>query len=397
MKYSSIYKEVAASALKNWYGKTDEDVQHIFSTMSNIQIEKHEKHGTWATESMIAGIKTYAKEVECSEIINTPTSKLCEMILNEDPFLTIVLEKATKQKLQDLAPEDIRQFKQKLYVDCLEAVHDQWAVSNVKKFFMEDREDRQYMHLPLELIGWKEIKKDLLFLEPIINAVGLDANMFDVEREYNFRRDCYKKQIFENGVKSFAKKYYDKLTEDIEEFQVSSENKDFTLEKFDEIIKSLDVSQVIARISEQSGERIEIFFHKPERLDYVSPQTKTALIKMADTINSYIELQKQNPMLDLESNIDSMRGVFLQTQKIAISETLDAFKKIFDDICNVTKKDEAKTILKHKKEELIEILKDSSYLLNDDKELKSNADKLLATFEIPIIPENEIKQQNNIR
>ena len=51
--------------------------------------------------------------------------------------------------------------KDEIVLNMLSAVHDGWVKDNSKKFFARDK---KYQHLPLELIGWKEVEADLLFI-----------------------------------------------------------------------------------------------------------------------------------------------------------------------------------------------------------------------------------------
>lgn len=387
MELTSIYKKVAAAALQNWYGKTPEIANFLAEIIPNHALETHEEHGVWAIDSIITGIRAYAKGVECKEILDLSTDKLKEMVFNEDPFLTVMLQKATNNKLSELKPGEEREFKQKLYVDCLEAIHDKWAVSNLKKFFDEKREPKQYMHLPLELIGWKEVVNDDLFLQPIIEAAGLEPDMSDVEREYNFRSDSYVKEIFEDGIIKFLKDYYERLTSKLDEYELSEEKRKFVLEKFDEIISSFAESKVLERVALQSKERINMDFFTPERFSYVSPATKLALASIKNTVETFIKYAAIKP--DFETCIDPLREVFIKTQEQALIETIDKFEKMLKDLCKRipnASKDELKLIKAEIEKlgiEFREILEDAEYLLKNNKELKDKCDKLMAEFEDP--------------
>lgn len=47
--------------------------------------------------------------------------------------------------------------------------------------------------MPIELIGWKEVKSDLLFLNPILQSMGVNIREEDLERAYDDKvKDFFK-------------------------------------------------------------------------------------------------------------------------------------------------------------------------------------------------------------
>lgn len=47
--------------------------------------------------------------------------------------------------------------------------------------------------MPIELIGWKEVKSDLLFLNPILQSMGINIREEDLEKTYDDRvKDFFK-------------------------------------------------------------------------------------------------------------------------------------------------------------------------------------------------------------
>ena len=57
----------------------------------------------------------------------------------------------------------------------LEEIHDKWVVDNAKKYDRDaaNNDKRLYQHLPTALIGVDEVAKDLMFLAPILEKMGL--------------------------------------------------------------------------------------------------------------------------------------------------------------------------------------------------------------------------------
>ena len=84
-------------------------------------------------------------------------------------------------------------------LNILSEIHDRWVENNASKFNKEGREGKRYQHLPLELIGWKEVKADLLFLEPVLNAIGVEVDLKALETEYRYRCAQY---FIDNKIES---------------------------------------------------------------------------------------------------------------------------------------------------------------------------------------------------
>ena len=78
------------------------------------------------------------------------------------------------EHLPDIKPtREIRDKQAGLFLDAMIAVHDGWVQDNAGQFFGKKADQRkQYQYLPIELIGWKEAKSDLLFIKPIVEFLG---------------------------------------------------------------------------------------------------------------------------------------------------------------------------------------------------------------------------------
>ena len=71
-----------------------------------------------------------------------------------------------------------------LIISALSEIHDGWVRKHESRFGQEGR-NKQYQHMPLELIGFKEAQIDLLFLSPILEACGVEYNLEELEQTYN--------------------------------------------------------------------------------------------------------------------------------------------------------------------------------------------------------------------
>ena len=71
-----------------------------------------------------------------------------------------------------------------LIISVLSEIHDGWVRDHEYRFAEEGR-DKKYQHMPLELIGFKEAKIDLLFLSPILEFCWVTVNLKELEQAYN--------------------------------------------------------------------------------------------------------------------------------------------------------------------------------------------------------------------
>lgn len=127
-------------------------------------------------------------------------------------------------------------------MDTLFAVHDGWVRDNIKKF---NAREKKHQHMPSELIGWKEVKADLLFVRPIFEAAGLDVNEEELEQLYNGR---VKDFFLNRGIKT-ARNLSDSITQGKEFYPA--------LEGYGEILTTINapnyVDEKIIPAIEQQG------------------------------------------------------------------------------------------------------------------------------------------------
>ena len=57
--------------------------------------------------------------------------------------------------------------------------------SSEKTFNKKVSRNQLRQYAPLELIGWNEVKSDLLFLNPILAAIGVNVDEQSLENEYH--------------------------------------------------------------------------------------------------------------------------------------------------------------------------------------------------------------------
>lgn len=159
----NIYGKIAKEALGEAGGQISES---SFDDLENI---------IGAKSSVEAACKSISKR------LGTDPSELINAVLYGENDVAVFGEMAEKVRGNELV--DNYEF----VFSTLSDVHDQWIKNNEKKFFDPARQDRLYQFAPLSLIGAEEASSDLLFVEPILEAIG---NKNDLSSE-TFKDEYY--------------------------------------------------------------------------------------------------------------------------------------------------------------------------------------------------------------
>ena len=149
------YTVIAKNALMNWNGLTEEEAQRQIANSTFDELEGQ----VWATSSIHSAVMGVCSFVGREDL--APAVEAVMLGKDEGQYETEMAE--LRQALQGVNKND-------LAIYCLQVIHDGWVVGNSSKFNKEGREGKRYQHLPLEMIGWKEAKADLLFLQPVMEA-----------------------------------------------------------------------------------------------------------------------------------------------------------------------------------------------------------------------------------
>lgn len=181
MEKLTPYRQVAKEALMNWNGLTESEADKIVLNATREELENQ----VWATGSM-----TYAVEALCKylNLDQKQSQEFLQATLGDDsPYMSekdeavfkgisdyvdnFMREHAGVGSNFELSMMRIRMFNSAT-LKALAYVHDGWVKDNAKKFNKEGRANKKYQHLPLEMIGWREAEADLLFIKPIVFALG---------------------------------------------------------------------------------------------------------------------------------------------------------------------------------------------------------------------------------
>ncbi|MBR6034231.1 MAG: hypothetical protein IKP28_05835 [Clostridia bacterium] len=151
----------------NWVGLPEEEADKIISTQTFDEIEAQvnaRKSMDYAIEAILdtRSMHDESDREELREFVyNGNVSDIMNLLAIRD-----------RDSVNDIA------------LDTLFRVHDGWVMDHPDKF---NQREKKHQHLPSELIGWEEVKADLLFVKPIFEAAGIKLDEAQLEQLYNER------------------------------------------------------------------------------------------------------------------------------------------------------------------------------------------------------------------
>ncbi|MBQ3309742.1 hypothetical protein IJG78_03660 [Candidatus Saccharibacteria bacterium] len=207
---NNVYREIAKNALKNWNGLSDEEASEKVAGVSVEELE-NQVYAEDSIKAAIDGISNVLNKkgkisVKMGEdgILRKTDEKIVAEWNEQEELLDSILS-GDKQdasftelgnQIQHMleARHDIEDdyFEEDFVLDVLDNIHTDWIEHNSKKFFDEKRVDKQYQFMPLDLIGFKEAMADNIFLEPILEAAGVNIpDDITLEQAYNDKRNRF--------------------------------------------------------------------------------------------------------------------------------------------------------------------------------------------------------------
>lgn len=179
------YQNIAKSALMSWPPYfSEEEAEKKIQTETVQELEQQ----VGALSSVKYAVVGIGKQLNLSE---EEAVSLFDAAVNgpeNAEIFAVVTEKA--KGLTD---------QQKLGV--LSTIHDGWVdkYSDEKTFNKKVSRNQLRQYAPLELIGWNEVKSDLLFLNPILASIGVNVDEQSLESEYHSMVASY---LEENQINS---------------------------------------------------------------------------------------------------------------------------------------------------------------------------------------------------
>ena len=188
----SATKKANLYALMAWSDKySREEAEELVNSLDISELEKI----TYATESI---------EIAINGVIE----KLLEGLItnhNED--------KSSDSKDLDLEWDSV--------IRILVNIHDKWVKSNPQKYDRGSKEKSNknlFQHLPTGLIGIDELAKDLMFLAPFLEELGLNAGEMELEPYGSFKPSEDVIKAYDRYVERIKKAYGIESVEDLSMF-----------------------------------------------------------------------------------------------------------------------------------------------------------------------------------
>lgn len=183
------YKEIALYALVKWNGVEEKKALEMIETLSNDELEGQ----VWAKGSVNHAIDSISLKLGLSEEDKKAFSEACYNGPEDAPIFNKVGSLINDQK-----------DKEAFVLGILSDIHDGWVVDNSSEKTFNKKKDRKQLrqYLPLPLIGYNEVKSDLIFLKPILASCGLDTDALRLEGAYHGQVQDF---IQNNELTSFEK------------------------------------------------------------------------------------------------------------------------------------------------------------------------------------------------
>ena len=135
-------------------------------------------------------------------------------------------------------------------INILSFIHDEWVRGNPNIFLRVDKDEngndiprnKEYKFVPLQMLNWKEAKKYLQFLEPILEAAGIKIDEDEIEEQFEISQIEF---LLDNDIDS-PDKLRNKLKEGSKFYAALKglETKDG--ESINKLLKNVEVLEKIA-------------------------------------------------------------------------------------------------------------------------------------------------------
>ena len=222
---NNVYREIAKNALMNWNGMSPEEADESILNSSVEDLES-QVYAQGSIKEALSGInKALEMRKRFSEDGNTLSeARLFYEVLSSDKrennvdeeklFDAVLNSEKDSDVFKDLG-EKLKgvEDKENFALDVLSVVHEGWIKNNLKKLNDPNRVGKRYQFMPLEFIGIDEAKADLIFVEPIFKAAGMEID----EAKLGYKYARYKKfsECFNRYTKDGLKdEFYDHASSD---------------------------------------------------------------------------------------------------------------------------------------------------------------------------------------
>lgn len=173
--------KIVKKAKINWDHISEEEAERILDQFETI--EDAINSVTYGSEmSAIKGITKLAR------LTNEEERKMIDDVYNRD-----CINEDIVNKIETLLEN---QGKEEGVIQILTNIHDEWVKNNANKF---QARPKDYQFVDLRLLSFDEIKKDLIFLEPILAGCNIEINEDKLKKYF---LDIQRKYMLENNISS---------------------------------------------------------------------------------------------------------------------------------------------------------------------------------------------------
>jgi len=186
MENNSIEMKIAKIAARNWGQQeptTIEDAKGI----------------TWGSE--VAAINGIAR------VLNLDSEDVEKLVGTKENDGEIYTQEVISEDIASKIRSAItRVDKTEAVLDILSSIHDEWVKNNSNNFLKVnengERRNKERQFVPLELLDWGEVKSDLLFLKPILEASGIEVDENELWDRFLVVQQEF---LIDNGITSHEK------------------------------------------------------------------------------------------------------------------------------------------------------------------------------------------------
>lgn len=201
------YQKIARAALINWNGLSEEEANN---KINNESIEELDSQ-VYAMDSVRFAVMGVSSMLGLTE---EETTKLFNAVVygpEDDEIFSLVSSKA-------------KGFSEEQKLGVLSVIHDGWVINNSSEKTFNKKVGREQLrqYAPLPLIGWNEVRSDLLFLSPILSSINVTVSESELSESYYQMVAKYIEENNINGLEALTeliskgKLYYAVLPDELE-------------------------------------------------------------------------------------------------------------------------------------------------------------------------------------
>jgi len=184
MEFNSAYREIARDCLVNWMGMSTPEANAVCEeeTIEALENGSGNRYGVGALGSINAALAAIVVRLGMAP----EHAEKFKTAIIEGPDDCGVLKQVREEALAISNEENFELL-------ALAAIHDSWVRDNTNPKTMEKKKGKGQLrqYAPLELIGFNEVKSDLIFLQPILARMGMEVDIVALENEYNRRSEQF--------------------------------------------------------------------------------------------------------------------------------------------------------------------------------------------------------------